>query len=343
MSRAGITYEEAKAAYDKIVAAGEKPTAERLRKELGRGSMTTINALLQAIKREMDSAKTLESLVAISPAVAEAVINVHKELQAVARTQIEQAQDRCDQQLREVEGQRAELQARLDAALEQISRQEQEIQIARSMFDAERENLVKAREQIAALSSQAAGQAEIIDDLKSRLQASQDEARRAVAQREHYQTAVAEERNRERVEHASVLSHQKAQNDSLSKELVARIEQLSQANIRIAALELEASATKAGNAELKSAQARLIEQLDSREATIATLRQNLDLAVAQERELRNEVAGTKADLAEARQRIAIAEVKLSHAEAENSTLNEKVRTAEVLLEDLRKSKGDQVS
>lgn len=311
-----------------------------MREELKGGSMTTLNGHLQFLRGEDESKRSLEDLEMVSPELVTTVMNLHGQLQAAATSEAAKAQQKFEHQMKVAEDARADLQAKLEASLAQSSRLEQDLVAARAMYNAERESLVTAREQIAVLNCQVAGQAEKLNDLKGRLQASQDETRRAHAQRDHYQTAVSEERNRERAEHASAFSQQEAQNDYLRKELVTRIEQLTRTNIRIVALEHEVTSTQAVNVEIRSAHARLIEQLDSQENTIAKLRQNLDLAVVQERDLLNEARRANANLAEAKQRIAISEVQLTHAKGENDTLSEKAREAEALVESFRKLKDD---
>ncbi len=327
MSRPGVTLQDCEAAYDRIEARGEYPSAKRIWEELGRtGSMTTINAHLQTFRAKRASKSALEEMESISPDLVKTVMKLHGQLQAVATSEIAKSQQQFSQQLKAAEDAQTELQAKLEASLAQIARLEQDLVVARSMYDSEREALVASREKVAALDNKVSGQTEDINDLKSRLQVSQEETRRAIAQREHYQAAMAEERKREHAEHANAIAHMQAQNEALTREVVAKTEQQSQASIRISTLELEVASAQAANAELRASQTRLNDLVSQRDTTIDDLRQKLDAAVIQEREAGRQAARANAELAEARQSLAVTEVRMTHLESENAGLRDDLKT-----------------
>ena len=214
--RTGVTLADVARAADQLLADGERPTVEGVRKFLGTGSPATVNNLLK------DYYQALPARLNMPAAIATAATDLYKVIRGTA---LQEVQDEHAARLQEVERDRARLAT------------------DRKAYESERESL---QQQVASLQSDKAALQEQRSQLQNRatqLERQLAEVTERAASAKTRATAASEERERAATKHAHDLQHVRDQADGNERHLLARIEDLkTQAKTATAAHEKEVGA-----------------------------------------------------------------------------------------------------
>lgn len=199
MARIGVGWDEVAGAAEELKNEGLEPTVDRVRERLGTGSKSTIAPLLKRWRTEQGDKPT-----ALPDEVLQAVAGIHQRLQALAdqrvdameasfseqREQWQSAIDDMQQQIRQLEEIREQLESRVTTdEYEKIAlrKQLEEVRLKSGQLDVQ----LQERER------RCAEQSITIDEQRQEL-------RDVRAHFEHYQQQAAAERLRERQEHQQI-------------------------------------------------------------------------------------------------------------------------------------------
>lgn len=132
----GVPEKDVFAAADTVLARGERPTVERVRLELGRGSPARVGSLLdqwwEALARRLRSETRLPEL---PPEVANACVSIWQEATVLARSVVERSLDEQRQVLTSEREQVVELEARARVDQAQARQQVSDALAARQMAE----------------------------------------------------------------------------------------------------------------------------------------------------------------------------------------------------------------
>lgn len=199
MARGGLYKSDVQKARASLLAQGKHPSVDAVRVALGNtGSKTTIHRYLKEIEAEEGQ---VGDKVALSDALQDLVGRLAAQLKAEADALIEQAQARCDSQLREKQvlldrqtTQTAELSAQLEQARADLTAERQALAQAQRQLQEGDVALAQQRERLAGLEQRLADREAHI----SSLEAKHSQAREAL---EHFRTSVREQRESEARRH----------------------------------------------------------------------------------------------------------------------------------------------
>ncbi|EXJ09038.1 DNA-binding protein [Nitrincola nitratireducens] len=223
MARTGITYLEVTTAIDKIIAAGDEPTIQKIRDVLGTGSPNTIHRFLTQWRsaRPVEQRKAVELPADLAAALlkeierqaADARAEVEKQLVAaqaeaaelsrdgeVTEADLETAREALD--LKDAEN--SKLKADFDRVTDSLARAMHELEAERKITNEQRDELALNRNRVITLTEQ-------VNDLKAELAASKQEAKAA------HDAAVAAEKM------AAVAAAQLEAEQSKNADLVSRL------------------------------------------------------------------------------------------------------------------------
>lgn len=248
----GITQDQVNQAADTIVAAGERPTVERIRTHLGTGSPNTVTRMLDVWRQGLSERLRQASLLPELPdEVGQAMTTLWTQALQHARTQAQQ----------ELEAEREALQ-RATAALDDRA-SEQAAQL--SATEADR---AKATEAAKLAAARTEAQQQLIDRLQSELKAQAHERERLIAQNQALVDAGSELR-----EAMQSLEVRAAQERERWQQHVQAVENRSHAQVDQARLDL-----KAARSELVEARKQHREDQHAQQQRIAELTQALSRA-----------------------------------------------------------------
>lgn len=112
----GISEQDVFEAADKLLARGERPTIERVRNELGRGSPNTVNRLLDGWWTSLSARHAVKEASKLPPQFQSACERLYEKVVSVSKAQAEQAlavrQAQIDASERQLASREAELEAR---------------------------------------------------------------------------------------------------------------------------------------------------------------------------------------------------------------------------------------
>lgn len=268
----GVQMEDVWAAADAVLNQGERPTIERVRQQLGRGSPNTVGPMLDSwygslAKRLLTPGEALDSAQAPGEQLPSPVLRAAKTLWGRA---VQHAQEAAAAEM-------AGAQADLDKRVEELKQAQQDLDQERQRLQDRSEAFAVAMQAKDAQITEATGQ---IRELHAQLQAYQsqlDEARAqniqlqqsAEAQRLRHESAEAEHRTeRLRLEERAQANERRLNTEvdrarQESKKLASQLE----ADNRKAALDLAAATEKIGNldtrlASLQADRAQLAKELE---------------------------------------------------------------------------------
>lgn len=191
MARTGITYLEVTTAIDKIIAAGDEPTIQKIRDVLGTGSPNTIHRHLtdwrsarpveqrKAVELPADLAAAL--LKEIERQAADARAEVEKQLVAAQAEAAELAStgevteadlESAREALEAKDAENTKLKADFDRQTDSLSRAMHDLEAERKVTNEQRDELALSRNKVLTLTDQ-------VSDLKAELAASKQEAKAA--------------------------------------------------------------------------------------------------------------------------------------------------------------------
>ena len=294
MARTGITYLEVTTAIDKIIAAGDEPTIQKIRDTLGTGSPNTIHRYLTQWRsaRPVEQRKAVELPADLAAALlkeierqaAEARAEVEKQLVAaqaeaaelastgeVTETDLESAREALKAKSEEC----LKIKADFDRQTDALSRAQHELAAERKVTNEQRDELALSKNRVITLTDQ-------VKDMKAELAAMKQEAKAA------HDAAVAAEKM------AAVAAAQLEAEQSKNADLVAR---LNTANDAIASLkadhknEIEVMRNEAKQARTEAIKTHSALEVirDKAAAEVEKLREQIALEHKKNAELQSEI------------------------------------------------------
>lgn len=281
---AGVPENDVFAAADAVLSRGERPTVERVRLELGRGSPARVGALLDQWWEQLAGRLRGESRLPGLPAgVAQAFVAIWQEATTMAQAVVEQSVAGQREVLANEREQLAQLEARVRLEAAQARQQTAEAVTARQAAETRLSDLNQLLEQRLAqiddLHQQRTELQDLREELQKQIQALQDELQETQAQAEQARVAQetyvrgVEERAHREVDRAreeskgrlADLQGLKSQHDDLQRKLEDARSALSAAQQQAAiqqtradsAIEHAQQQTQALNAQLLTAQQSL--------------------------------------------------------------------------------------
>lgn len=215
--RTGVTLADITRAADQLLADGERPTVEGVRKVLGTGSPGTVNTLLK------EYFQTLPARLNLPAPIATAAAELYEKLKATAQE--------------DMAAQRVEMERDIAAERERLAQERREFEAERTAFQQRvadlNNDLDRLREQLKTTGTRLAS-------IEKELSAQTTRARTAEAQFR----AAEDERERSAQKHASELARLREQAEGNERHLLARIEE-QKAQIQRSLLDREREAAAA--------------------------------------------------------------------------------------------------
>jgi len=257
--RTGVTLIDITRAADQLLAEGERPTVDGVRKVLGTGSPATVNNLLKEYYQALPTRLNLPA------AIATAAAELYQKIRETAQGEVQEQQEIFQ---RDLAGDREKLTA------------------DRNTFEADRASLLQ---QVATLTSEKQGQQEQISALQTKVSGLEktlgEQAERA-ATAESRANSATEERERAAIKHAADVVHLREQAEGNERHLLARIEDQKTQNKRITGeREKESAAAQSRVATLETSVSEVTKSLAATRGELATAQRDL----VREREQRTEV------------------------------------------------------
>jgi chromosome segregation ATPase len=241
MSKGGVTYTEVFNAYQALQAAGEKPTDRAILEHIGTGSMTTIIKHRKVVVARMKGVFEEDGFV--SDSLRTALANVQEELKKIYEGKVDQAKAIGTKAVSELEAKLANSNSLIEKSHAEHTKTQQDLQIARSLLDAEvkqtgslRTSLQNTAEQIAAFTA-------TVSQLQERVTKAEQGETRAISQQKHYEERTKEQMKADRLVHEGGLrqmqeerNRSEAANTSLSERLAKSEEMLIRAKTQLSAV-----------------------------------------------------------------------------------------------------------
>jgi len=268
--RTGVTLIDITRAADQLLAEGERPTVDGVRKVLGTGSPATVNNLLKEYYQALPTRLNLPA------AIATAAAELYQKIRETAQGEVAEQQEN--------------FQRDLAADREKLSAD-------RSAFESDKASL---QQQLAALTSEKQGLQEQLSALQAKvvgLERSLSEQTERAATAESRALSATEERERATAKHAAEVVHLREQAEGNERHLLARIEDQKTQTKRIATeREKETAAAQGRISALETAVSESSKSLAATRGDLATAQRDL----TREQSLRTEV---EAALSNAQERL----------------------------------------
>ena len=268
--RTGVTLIDITRAADQLLAEGERPTVDGVRKVLGTGSPATVNNLLKEYYQALPTRLNLPA------AIATAAAELYQKIRETAQGEVAEQQEI--------------FQRDLAADREKLSAD-------RSAFESDKTSL---QQQVAALKSEKQGLQEQLSSIQTKvlgLERSLSEQTERAAAAESRALSATEERERATSKHAAEVAHLREQAEGNERHLLARIEDQKTQTKRIATeREKEAAAAQGRISALETSVSESSKLLAATRGDLATAHRDL----TREQSLRTEV---EAALSNAQERL----------------------------------------
>lgn len=268
--RTGVTLIDITRAADQLLAEGERPTVDGVRKVLGTGSPATVNNLLKEYYQALPTRLNLPA------AIATAAAELYQKILETAQGEVAEQQEI--------------FQRDLAADREKLSGD-------RSAFESDKASL---QQQLAALTSEKQGLQEQLSALQTKVlgvERTLSEQTERAATAESRALSATEERERATAKHAAEIAHLREQAEGNERHLLARIEDQKIQTKRIATeREKEAAAAQGRISALETSVSESSKLLAANRGDLATAQRDL----TREQSLRTEV---EAALSNAQERL----------------------------------------
>ncbi|ROH85652.1 DNA-binding protein [Stagnimonas aquatica] len=302
--RTGVTLIDITRAADQLLAEGERPTVDGVRKVLGTGSPATVNNLLKEYYQALPTRLNLPA------AIATAAAELYQKIRETAQGEVAEQQEN--------------FQRDLAADREKLSAD-------RSAFESDKASL---QQQLAALTSDKQGLQEQLSALQAKvvgLERSLSEQTERAAAAQSRALSATEERERATAKHAAEVAHLREQAEGNERHLLARIEDQKTQTKRIATeREKEAAAAQSRISALETSVSESSKLLAATRGELATAQRDL----TRERELRTEV---EAALSHAQERFTKEQQAWT---AERERLKNEVMLEQSAIKHLRQERDD---
>ena len=247
--RTGVTLIDITRAADQLLAEGERPTVDGVRKVLGTGSPATVNNLLKEYYQALPTRLNLPA------AIATAAAELYQKIRETAQAEVAKQQETF---ARDLENDR------------------QKLASDRGAFEADRASL---QQQVAALTIEKQGLLEQLSGQHAKglgLEKSLTEQTARAATAESRAQSAIEERERAAAKHVAEVTHLREQAEGNERHLLARIEDQKVQNKRIASeREKEAALAQARIAALEAAASEANKALAATRSDLATAQRDL--------------------------------------------------------------------
>lgn len=225
--RTGVTLIDITRAADQLLAEGERPTVDGVRKVLGTGSPATVNNLLKEYYQALPTRLNLPA------AIATAAAELYQKIRETAQAEVVEQQEAFQRDL-------AADKERLAADRGAFEADRTAIQQQLAALTTEKQGLL---EQLAAQHSKVLGLEKALSEVSARAAAAESRAQSA-----------SEERERAATKHVAEITHLREQAEGNERHLLARIEDQKNQNKRLSSeREKEAAAAQSRIATLESA------------------------------------------------------------------------------------------
>lgn len=256
--RTGVTLTDITRAADQLLAEGERPTVDGVRKVLGTGSPATVNNLLKEYYQALPTRLNLPA------AIATAAAELYQKIRETAQGEVAEQQETFQRDL---------------------AADREKLAADRSSFESDRSSL---KQQITALTSERQGLQEQLSSSQAKgvgLEKALSEQTERAATAESRALSATEERERSATKHAAEVVHLREQAEGNERHLLARIEDQKTQNKRISSeREKESAAAQSRIAALDTAVSEGSKALAATRDDLATVQRDL----TRERELRTE-------------------------------------------------------
>ncbi|MAF86963.1 MAG: hypothetical protein CMK91_04020 [Pseudomonas sp.] len=242
MSRGGVTYTEVFDAHQALTAAGESPTARAILEYIGTGSMTTILKHRKTVLARINGAFGEGGLV--SESLKAAVAGVEEELEKIYEGKVAQAQAEATKVISDLESKLEQATQKLAQTELQNSKLEQELQVSRSLLDAETKLSSELKTSNHSLEVEAASLKSTISEMGKAVAQAQAEARNAKAQQDHFEARMKDQMNEVRAIHETAVEQAQRERAEYQAALRNSSEKLTSAVRLNGSLEAEAAADK---------------------------------------------------------------------------------------------------
>lgn len=273
--RTGVTLTDITRAADQLLAVGERPTVDGVRKVLGTGSPATVNNLLKEYYQALPTRLNLPA------AIATAAAELYQKIRETAQGEVAEQQEIFQ---RDLAADRDKLSA------------------DRSAFESDKASL---QQRLAALTSEKQGLQEQLSALQSKvvgLERSLSEQTERAAAAESRALSATEERERATAKHAAEVTHLREQAEGNERHLLARIEdQKTQAKRIATEREKEAAAAQSRISALETSLSENSKLLAAARGDLATAQRDLTRAQSLRTEVESALSNTHEQLTKEQQ------------------------------------------
>ncbi len=203
MSKGGVTYTEVFNAYQALTAAGEKPTDRALLEHIGAGSMTTIIKHRKLVAARMKGAFGEGGFV--SESLRTALGAVEEELQKIYEGKVAQAQADGEKAVQALQEKLAEFARALHQSTSQADMLKQDLEIARSLLDAEAKRTEQLRVELQTAAESNASLTATVEQLRERVAKAEQAEGYAKAQQKHHEERTREQMKADRRVHEDAI------------------------------------------------------------------------------------------------------------------------------------------
>lgn len=321
MAKGGVTYTEVFDAYQALTAAGERPTDRALLEYIGAGSMTTIIKHRKVVVARMQGVFGDGGLV--NSALKDALANVEQELEQIYEGKVAQARAEGEKAISLIQAKLDQVTQALDQAVGEKSKADQDLQVVRSLLDAEVKKSAALTESKHQLDIEVASLKSTTTEMKNAVEKAESMARAAKAQQDHFESRTRDQMKEAKAIHEDAIKQLQQERNSYQAALTQSSEKLTAANRYMGSLEADVAAGRKVIAEnLKS-----IDQLNGRIKT-------------QERELEEADkvnAATEANLAQAITELAACKAQRTELESRCESLTQELQQSKDETEALKHS------
>jgi chromosome segregation ATPase len=337
MARAGILYSHVASAATQLTAQGINPTVDNVREALGNtGSKSTIAPLLKRWKTEQEESVPTTQTGLPADLVA-AVRNLHEHIQ-------HQADQKVDAAMAELQQHRTDIDTQLETARDAANTFKNERNALDNALTQER----KAHEKLGAahhdlqvtqarLEAEASGLTQRLQERRIENDNLQQQLHQARAQFEHYQEAVAAQRDEERRQFEQAKAMLETEIGEVRRQLTTKDLLLSQQQQQIAHLQQVDAELRASRSDYQRLQEELLkttQTLSTQTALATDLSNRFDVAAASLSEVQNELAILENERPQLQSRNLALEGRLSTLEESCQTLRIEKATLEGQLQEI---------
>lgn len=324
--RGGINIAVVQRAADELAKAGKPVTDRAVRDCIGSGSLTTINKYLKEIRRgEQDN---FGRLGIVSDELSGLVLKLHDELRSISDAAVDEAQGKIRIAEEKFLEEKKAFETEIAAIKTELQATEDNLVLARSMYEAERRELGESRKTMAELKTKCEVSEWTITSQTEQIKKAESEARNAIAQRDHSQESAERLRRSEMEAHEQSTSMLQNEIRIASQQTREKAEELIEVTSELKHREGLLASAQDMNANLRAEIAALAAKISERNTRLDALQSKVDESVLAERAAMTAVLSTKDQLSSARVELATSIAEVSTVKSQLLAVQDALKKAQ---------------